>query len=293
VTGGEVERVTIEGRTELADIAIPSGDIATHGGETRARLALTQKASGLHARTPEGDAVETIEIAWRDGPNSILDGHAELTLLTDFAAMNRAVDALARKTASGESDAFSARPLRRSVLLPALFAQLGIPSDSAAPCCTDAAGMPIAEVDAGAGGAGPEEKEAERLAQRFPEPALRTFFHYCATCHATAQPSPPNFLHGEPAEVRANLAHCAERLFFRLSMWQVPHDDRPKTAMPPVQALRRLHLDPAEWPGHPDLILLRQHAADLLKSQTGVAPRLEDLAARGYEGLRECLPGRP
>jgi hypothetical protein len=293
VTGGEVERLAIEGRTELADVAIQSGEIVSHGGETRARLALAQKISGLHARLPRGDAVEAIEIAWHEGQEPVLDGHVELTLLADFAAVDRAVDALARSMRAGESDAFSAQPFRRSILLPALFAHLGRKNDPADLCCTDAAGMPIAAVDSGAGGAGPEEAEAERLAQRFPEPALRAFFHYCATCHATAQTSPPNFLHGEPTEVRTSLARCAERIFFRLSMWQVSHDDRPKTAMPPVQALRRLHLDPAEWPGNPDLMLLRQHAADLLKGQTGAAPRLEDLTARGYENLRECLPGRP
>jgi hypothetical protein len=293
VTGGEVERVTIEGRTELSDVAIPSGEITRRSGNTRAHLVLAQKTSGLHARTPEGDAVEAIEITWHEGQEPVLAGHVELTLLADFAAVDRAVDALARSTVAGASAAFSARPLRRSILLPALFANLGMKSDPTDLCCTDASGMPVAAVDSGAGGAGPEEAEAERLAQRFPEPALRTFFHYCATCHATAQTSPPNFLHGEPALVRANLARCAERIFFRLSMSQVPHDDRPKTAMPPVQALRRLHLDPAEWPGNPDLTLLRQHVADLLRGQTGAAPRLEDLTARGYENLRECLPGRP
>jgi hypothetical protein len=216
-----------------------------------------------------------------------LDGHAGLTFLADFAAVDRAVDALARSTKSGESDALADRPFRRAVLVPALFSRLGI--EPVATCCTNPVGMPLAAVDAGAGGTVSEEAEAERLAEPFPEPVLHTFFHYCATCHATDQPSPPNFLHGRPDEVRAHLAQCAERIFFRLSMWQVPHDDRPKTAMPPVHALRRLHLDPGEWPGNPDLMLLRQYAADLLKGQTGAAPRLEDLTARGYEGLRGCL----
>ena len=73
-------------------------------------------------------------------------------------------------------------------------------------------------------------------------------------------------------------------------MWQVPPTTGRRRPCRPVHALRRLHLDPAEWPDHPDLLLLRQHAADLLRAQTGAAPRLEGLTARGYENLRECLP---
>ncbi len=92
--------------------------------------------------------------------------------------------------------------------------------------------------------------------------------------------------------MRGRLAQCAERIYFRLGMWQLPHEDRPKTAMPPVQALRRLHLEPASWPENPDLLLLRRYAADLLRAQTGATPRLEELTGRGYENLRDACPLR-
>ncbi|HEX3529735.1 MAG TPA: hypothetical protein VH988_21970 [Thermoanaerobaculia bacterium] len=285
VTGGEIESVTIGGAAELADLAVESREPVAGV----IHLTLLQKGSGLRARRPNGDAVERLDLAWRDSGAATLNGRAELTFLSDFAAVDRVVDAMVRSTAAGESDAFADRPFRRSALVPALLAQLG--AAPANPPST--AGMPQAMLDAlsgGAGGAGPEAAEAERLAARFPEPALRTFFRYCATCHATDQPSPPNFLHGEPAEVRGHLAQCAERIYFRLGMWQLAREDRPKTAMPPVHALRRLHLDPAAWPDDPDLLLLRQHAADLLRAQTGTAPKLEELTARGYENLRGCLP---
>src|SRR5436853_527067 len=93
-----------------------------------------------------------------------------------------------------------------------------------------------------------------------------------ASPEKTCWMAPPNFLHGEPAEVRARIGRCAERIYFRLGMWQLPYDDRPKQAMPPVRALRRLHRDPDLWPGSPDLLLLRQHVAGLLRAQTGTAP---------------------
>ncbi|MBW8873395.1 MAG: hypothetical protein JF614_00385 [Acidobacteria bacterium] len=284
VTGGEIEKVTIGGATELADLAVQAGEPAAGG----IHLALLQKGSALRARRPNGDAVEGLDLTWRDSGGAAQNGRAELTFLSDFAAVDRAIETLVRSTAAGESDAFADRPFRRSALVPALLAQLG-----AAPATPPReAGMPQAMLDVLGGGAGPEAAEAERLAARFQEPALRTFFRYCATCHATGQSSPPNFLHGEPAEVRGQLAQCAERIYFRLGMWQLPREDRPKTAMPPVHALRRLHLEPVEWPENPDLLLLRQHAADLLRTQTGAAPRLEELKARGYENLRGCLPVR-
>ncbi len=283
VMDGEIETATIDGVPELADLAIQGGEVAATGGEAKVRLALVQKGSGRRARRPSGDAVERLDLLWRDSGGDVLDGRAELTFLTDFAVASRAIETLVRSTAAGESDALADRPFRRTVLVPPLLAQLGTP-----PASAPVAGLPPAVLDTAEGRSTPDA-EAERLAARFPEPALRAFFHYCSTCHATDQPSPPNFLYGEPAEVRARLGRCAERIYFRLGMWQLPHDDRPKTAMPPVRALRRLHVDPDQWPGNPDLALLRQHVAGLLRTQTGTGPKLEELTARGYESLRECL----
>ena len=37
-------------------------------------------------------------------------------------------------------------------------------------------------------------------------------------------------------------------------------------------------------------LALRDHAGEILRSQTGRDPRLEDLMARHYEHLRGCLP---
>ncbi len=150
----------------------------------------------MRARLPGGDAVERLDLTWRDSGAAALSGRAELTVLTDFAAAKRAITAMGLSTAAGKSDALADSPFRRAVLVPALLAQLGAPaaSDPGPLCCTDATGMPQASLDAlGAGGSAPEAAEAERLAARFAEPALRTFFRYCATCHATEQSSPPTF----------------------------------------------------------------------------------------------------
>lgn len=60
--------------------------------------------------------------------------------------------------------------------------------------------------------------------------------------------------------------------------------------MPPVTALQRLHLSPEQWAGHADLALLKSYTADLMTSQSGKPARLEDLATKGYDNLRACVP---
>ena len=136
---------------------------------------------------------------------------------------------------------------------------------------------PVTELS---GAAGPDD---------FPEPAIRTTYQYCARCHASPEVSPPNFLYGDAKKVRANLARCAERIFYRLDVWSLPPAQRPKTPMPPVHALAGLGVAAETWPEASALALLRQYSAGLVRAETGKEPRLADLEARGYENLRRCL----
>lgn len=70
---------------------------------------------------------------------------------------------------------------------------------------------------------------------------MRPFYQYCSTCHQTAELVPPNILAGTAEQVSANLAHCAERLYVRVSMGRVAEEQRPKTPMPPSLALHALN----------------------------------------------------
>jgi hypothetical protein len=114
-------------------------------------------------------------------------------------------------------------------------------------------------------------------------------YQYCATCHLGTEQSPPNFLHGDAKRVDANIKHCAERLYVRLGMWQLPPDARDKSPMPPAAALAALNTHPADWGRSAELAALQRLAAGLLRSQSGVEPSLAALTARGYETLRPCL----
>ncbi|MEO6421413.1 MAG: hypothetical protein ABIR84_01645, partial [Candidatus Nitrotoga sp.] len=73
------------------------------------------------------------------------------------------------------------------------------------------------------------------------------FLQYCGQCHDSTTHLPPNFLHGDAATVNTRLDHCAERIFYRLSMWHVAEEKRGKTAMPPNSALAAYGFNATSW----------------------------------------------
>lgn len=258
VTGGTIERLGSEGE-QLRDLDVIEGKSGP--GEVEVRVA--QKLSGLHARRADGSAVESLRLSYA--------GEAVVVFVDDFAAVKDLIQDL-------PADVFSSAPFRRTAVLGALFEKLGLESDA---CCLADAGLPPPALETGT----PAGTAAD-----FPEPAIRTLYQYCGRCHATPEVSPPNFLYGDQDRVRANLARCAERIFYRLDLWRLPAPERSKTPMPPIHALHALGLTAETWPGDPHLALLRQHAAGLLRKETGREPRLADFETRGYESLRSCLP---
>jgi hypothetical protein len=247
VVGGTIERLG-----EMRDLEVVEGKANPRELEVK----IVQKLSGLHARREDGNAVQSLRVLY--------SGEATVVFLDDFSAAKTAIRDL-------PGEVFSSAPFRRTAVLGALFAKLGLESDA---CCLADASLP------------PPVLETGRAVADFPEPAVRALYQYCGRCHATPEVSPPNFLYGDAERVRANLASCAERIFYRLDLWRLPGPERSKTPMPPVHALPSLGLTP----GDPHLDLLRQHAAGLLRKETGREPRLADLEIRGYESLRSCLP---
>ena len=113
------------------------------------------------------------------------------------------------------------------------------------------------------------------------------FYPLCASCHATAERSPPNFLAGPPERVAASVKHCAPRIYARLGLWRERPATRDKTPMPPP--LPSARGDVYEPP--PAIAGLERTASELVRAESGAAPRLETLLTNGYERLRPCLPG--
>lgn len=277
VTGGTIDRLVADGDAarELRDIDLAAGRVRVGVQSGYAQLSLSR--SGMRARNARGDAVIALELAWRtqkrDEPAT---GTATITVVHDFAPVHAAVEAMVNATAAGADDAFAGRPFRRVATLRPLFERLHMPP--LAWCCVDERGMPPAAM----------EDAGERTRAR--PVALEPFYRYCATCHQTADRSPPNFLQGTPQAVATKLAHCAQRLQVRLSAWQDTPARRMKTPMPPANALAALHVTPEMWRASEELAALRAYVAQLLQAESGRAITAAELLDQGYENLRECLP---
>lgn len=158
----------------------------------------------------------------------------------------------------------SARPFSQP-LLHALLAELGKPSR------TVSVKLPPAHTE--------------------PEPQLTraraSFRSHCGVCHDSAANEPPNFLQGDDTTVNARLNHCAERIFYRLSMWHVAEAQRGKSPMPPPTILAARGMNASSWTRSPYLAALLEDMRQRIRAQ-GSQP--ETLLTRPFDQLRSCLP---
>ncbi|HVK56885.1 MAG TPA: hypothetical protein VM532_17885 [Burkholderiales bacterium] len=278
---GTMDRIRLSGQTELRDVAISSALIKTRVGEHSVSLPL--RRGDARVRGADGDAIDRIELTWSAREGSTGDG--AVVVRDDFAQVEDAIAQMMDDAIAGRFDGFSAKPFRRASLMSALYSRLGV--KSVVSCCLNDVGMPPPVMESFEASITPASK---RLAD--PDAtALRPFYHRCASCHQTADRVPPNFLVGAPDRVRENLAHCAERMFVRLSMWRVAPEARGKSPMPPVNAVHGAGYSSDAWRNGADLMALQRYVENVLKEQTGRAPSIEEMMGRGYENLRGCLPG--
>ena len=112
---------------------------------------------------------------------------------------------------------------------------------------------------------------------------LARFRTHCASCHDTTLPHPPNFLHGAPAQIEANLDQCAARIFVRLSMAEKPESSREISPMPPASALLSQGIPPQIWVKSAEFFALKHSIESRLH---GKAPALLQQA---YATLPPCL----
>jgi hypothetical protein len=196
--------------------------------------------------------------------------------------LQQAVSALAQNTVQGRTDVFANQPFRRVTVLAALDQQLGAPR--VARCCLDDRSMPP-PVD--------EEVASHHSMDTAHEASLssahKAFHQYCGACHHGADTFPPNFLHGSPAQVKANLAQCADRIFVRLSMWDVPNPEQLEAPMPPAMHLLHHRISLDEWKRHADLQALRQEVVASIQRKRGATFSPEHLLRQDYDTLPACL----
>lgn len=278
---GSIRRISI-GHHTITNAQITDGKLETATGESKLFLQLSY--NGLHLRTNNGNAVSGFGLSWpselKPGSKTKAkhEGRMSLTMLDDFALIDAALVDIDHSDDDYARDAFSSKPFRRVAVLKTLFGRLGI--EPVSWCCLDTSGMPPVRTAAVSAVDGADEPGRQELI---------LFRTYCAKCHQTAESTPPNWLYGSSTQVAGNMAQCAERLFFRLSMWQLPAGNRPKSPMPPVQSLHGFNASVEDWGRGEVLESLRRYSAGLVEQQTGSAPDLDALMSRGYEHLRQCL----
>ena len=262
------------------DLKIDTNQILSSSSKHSASFDLMN--GNLNLRLPNGNAVGKFILQWpaSTASSDTLEASGQLNVLDDFSFIDTAINAMENDTLQHNGDALSDKPFRRVSIMSALSKSLILPGGDW--CCLDDSGMPEAALD--------KPGNSETVVVQAAKPELSPFYRYCSLCHRTNQPMPPNFLQGDLTQVENNISHCAERIFFRLSMWQYDESQRSKSPMPPFTALEGLGLTYERWKTSDELTQLKHYIADVLTQQTGQAPDINAFIARGFDNLRTCLP---
>lgn len=231
------------------------------------QMTLRRPQAFKRLRLADGDALGAVTLAWPD--SSTAEVGVSVQLRHEFEPVHTALQRLETHPDQPLAEAV----FRRADILPRLFAELQM--DRLDWCCSQASLQP---------GIQTETMEAPPN-----DPLLAPFFTVCAACHRSAEPFPPNFLAGPAEQVLGKVAQCAERIQYRLAMWDLPADRRAKTPMPPAHTGAMGETERMQWA---DGLLprLRQSLREI--ARLGAAPLSEGPPTRAtnYSDLRACLP---
>ncbi len=248
-------------------------DLLAEGDSNASTLVFRAVRGALHARRADGNLIARVSLQIAAQPARAA---LEVSVREDFAPLRGAVAELAQQARTHTSEALDDGPFRRDKVMSALFASLGLPPRA---WCCDASQGPAPGLD-------DAPVQVNELQAQGAEPELTSFYRFCGRCHEGSDRSPPNFLGGDTRQVAKRLRACAERVYYRLSMWGVPESAREKSPMPPMLALRTLTAAPQAWPHSGELAALTRYAAGLAEQAGGA--RAAQLLQRPYESLAPC-----
>ena len=245
----------------------------THSGSTtQIQFRLRDTVSQRRLHDVEGNALAGLTLSL--DKRTPTRGTLTTTIAQDSARIERALDQMIARTQQGNSDVLAQRPFRRAAVMPALLQALDARTPTAW-CCLDDRPLPPIQIDA------PKAEQASANAE------IQLFQHYCARCHDTQEAFPPNFLHGASAQVETQIGQCADRILFRLSMWEHAADTRAKTPMPPGYALAGMDIAETAWITHTDRARLKHYVAAHASMPAAM------LMQQPYESLAPCLATHP
>jgi hypothetical protein len=246
------------------------GSLAVEGHQKPdGQLVITMKRAGspTRLRRGQGDELTRLSLRWQDSNRT--RAVAELTVRHDAQLLAAAV----RKLIADPDNSLIQGPFRRAHILPELFDSLGM--QRLTWCCAHDATLPPPQL--------------EPSAPPPDSPHLAAFIKACAGCHRSSAPFPPNFLAGGTDRIQRAIAHCGERIQYRLAMWDLDPANRTKTPMPPLHSVSPQKGDGRQWISGL-LPELRKALRDLAASESRPLPGVQTTIARPYVDLRPCLP---
>lgn len=208
-------------------------------------------------------------------------GRARLGITDDFPLVEQVVVKLLARAGEGGFAGFDDPPFQGTELMDALFKELGVTAGNKV--TTPTPGTLTLRVD-----------ENETAPGFLPGPvlqetqAVQTFRQYCGACHGGDTVLPPGFLAGSIEQIKAQLLHCAPRIAYRLGMWGLAVDRRPKTPMPPLGYLQSASIEPEWWGASEELNVLRDYIHSLLPADGSRAAEPRPLQT-DYAELPVCL----
>lgn len=230
-------------------------------------ITLTRGGRPAHIRLESGDALQPLILHGGEGDNE--RPTLRVPVRHDFVPL---IDAVHRLQLRADGS-LAKGSFRRAEVLDTLFSELGLPKLSW--CCAQSIESPQLEVST-------SDASAD-------SPLLRPFNRACASCHRSGHPFPPNFLAGPPEQALSTIAHCAERIQYRLAMWDVAPVHRQKTPMPPLHTSEIADEELTDWTTGllPELRRALHEIAALAEEPL---PPQAATTARPYFELRRCLP---
>lgn len=246
------------------------GSLAMTGHQsTDGQLQIEMKRVGspYRLRRANGDGLTRLSLRWQDPDHT--KAIAELIVRHDAQTLVEAI----RKLAANPDSSLARGPFRRADSMRELFESLGL--ERLTWCCTQHLTLPPASVE-------PSTSPPD-------SPRLSAFLKACAGCHRSSAPFPPNFLAGGTDRMLRAIAHCGERIQYRLAMWDLAPNNRAKTPMPPLHSAGPHKNGERHWISGL-LPQLRQALHEIAVSESRPLPADRETVARPYTDLRPCLP---
>ena len=210
------------------------------------------------------------------------NGRLVVTLMRDFIPVDEAIAELGRDSGVRGQEIFSDQPFRRRAVIGSLLQFMGV--SEFPPCCPVEESLPATLVES------PGNYFTRAAGEPDPAAAARQAFGaYCATCHAIREGFPSNFLHGDHGSIGNSISHCAQRIAYRLAMWEQAGQERNKTPMPPASYLQSVGLSTQDWRDSESFATLGKFISDLLAITGSSAEQVEFIGGQAYQDLRPCI----